>query len=80
VSLHEILEQIEDLDGRRPEIRFAEERAGDQRYYVADTARFRGATGGWRPLVPAPEGVERLYRWLAERRAPSRTRLRAVAR
>ena len=79
VSLHEVLEQIADLDGRQPETTFAEERAGDQRYYVADTSRFREATG-WRPLVSAEDGVERLYRWLAGRRPPVRARLRAVAR
>jgi len=79
VSLHEILDRIADLTGTAPEISFAEERPGDQRYYVADTGRFRGVTG-WRPLVAAPDGVERLVRWLADRRAPSATRLRAVAR
>src|SRR5215212_7664436 len=79
VSLHEVLEQIADLDGRQPETTFAEERASDQRYYVADTSRFRKATG-WRPRVSAQDGVERLYRWLAWRRTPVRARLRAVAR
>ena len=79
VSLHEVLEQIADLDGRQPKTTFAEERAGDQRYYVADTSRFRAATG-WRPRVSAEDGVERLYRWLAARRRPVRGRLPAVAR
>ena len=79
VSLHEVIEQIGELAGSPPEVGFAAERPGDQRYYVADTRRFRGVTG-WRPLVAAPDGVERLFRWLADRRAPTATRLRAVAR
>jgi CDP-paratose 2-epimerase len=79
VSLHEVIEQISDLHGRAPDVRFAEERQGDQRYYVADTRRFRAATD-WRPVVSAQDGVERLYRWLADRRAPLGERLRAVAR
>jgi CDP-paratose 2-epimerase len=80
VSLHEVLEQIGDLHGCSPDVRFAEERPGDQRYYVADAGRFRAATG-WHPLVAASDGIERLYRWLAARRRPVRTRarLRAVA-
>jgi CDP-paratose 2-epimerase len=79
VSLREALALIAELHGGAPAVRFAEERAGDQRYYVADTSRFRSATG-WRPTVTAADGIERLYRWLAERRAPARTALRAVAR
>jgi CDP-paratose 2-epimerase len=45
-------------------IEHAEERPGDQRYYVADTTRFREVTG-WTPLVDAHDGVERLLRVLA---------------
>jgi CDP-paratose 2-epimerase len=44
-------------------VSYAEERPGDQRYYVADTRRFREATG-WSPLVDAAEGIERLLHWL----------------
>jgi CDP-paratose 2-epimerase len=78
VSLLEVLELIGELTGREPELRSAEERAGDQRYYVADSSRFRAATG-WSPLVGAGEGIERLVRWLEGNRAAPR-RLQAVAR
>jgi CDP-paratose 2-epimerase len=76
VSLLEIVELIGELRRRGPRLVFAEERAGDQRYYVADTARFREATG-WRPRVGVTEGIERLHRWLTEGRVG--TELRAVA-
>jgi len=77
VSLLEVLDVIGELHGRPPRLAFAEERAGDQRYYVADTRRFERATG-WKPLVAAREGIEQLVRWLAaEQPAP---RLEAVAR
>jgi CDP-paratose 2-epimerase len=79
VSLHEVLDLIGELRGHTPNTSFAEERAGDQRYYVADTTRFRRATG-WRPLVSAQDGVERLVRWVADRRPAARPQLRAVAR
>jgi CDP-paratose 2-epimerase len=45
------------------DVAHAEERTGDQRYYVADTGRFRAATG-WSPLVDVQDGVERLMQWL----------------
>jgi CDP-paratose 2-epimerase len=79
VSLLEVLEQLADLHGALPQVELSEERKGDQRYYVADTGRFRGATG-WRPRVHVTDGIERLYRWLADQRTPVRRPLRAVAR
>jgi CDP-paratose 2-epimerase len=77
VSLLEIVEVLEAL-GARVTVRHAPERPGDQRYYVADTSRFTAATG-WRPEVAAQEGVELMFRWLADERTPRRERLRAVA-
>ncbi|HEX2539522.1 MAG TPA: NAD-dependent epimerase/dehydratase family protein [Caldimonas sp.] len=67
ISLLDLLDRIEALDGRRPEISFEDWRTGDQRYYVSDTRRFQHATG-WKPRVSAAEGTERLYRWLRELR------------
>jgi CDP-paratose 2-epimerase len=78
VSLIDVLEELEELNRRTPEVHFAEERTGDQRYYVADTRRFRAATG-WRPRVQVSDGIERLNRWLADQRVAVRS-LRAVAR
>jgi len=64
ISLLELLDLIEDLGCPRPDVTFAPERAGDQRWYVADTARLRAATG-WRPAVDVETGVGELQRWLA---------------
>jgi CDP-paratose 2-epimerase len=77
ISLLEVLELLGSL-GSPTSVRYADERAGDQRYYVADTSRFAGATG-WRPQVDAATGIERLHRWLADERATDLGRLRAVA-
>jgi CDP-paratose 2-epimerase len=63
LSLLELLSAIELLLGRRPFVRFAGWRRGDQRYYVSDTARF-SAGGRWTSRVHPHEGLERLYRWL----------------
>jgi CDP-paratose 2-epimerase len=76
VSLLDVVDLLAQL-GTPPEVRHAEERPGDQRYYVADTSRFAAATG-WRPRVEAREGIERLHRWLAEDRIGQRPRV-AVA-
>jgi CDP-paratose 2-epimerase len=63
ISLIDLLEMIEQLNGGRPSVSFESWRTGDQRYYVSDTKTFRNATG-WAPAVGARVGVRRLYDWL----------------
>jgi CDP-paratose 2-epimerase len=67
ISLLELLDLIERLQGERPATHLHEWRPGDQRYYVSDTRKFKAATG-WAPKVTARAGIERLFRWLAESR------------
>ncbi|MDQ3850874.1 MAG: NAD-dependent epimerase/dehydratase family protein [Actinomycetota bacterium] len=67
VSLREVLDAMGHLDGHPPEVEFADWRPGDQRYYVSDTSAFTAVTG-WRPRVPALEGLARLHAWLGARR------------
>jgi CDP-paratose 2-epimerase len=59
VSVCEVLERMNARDVAHEEVR-----VGDQRYYVADTERFRAATG-WTPLVDVEDGIDRLVQWLA---------------
>jgi CDP-paratose 2-epimerase len=68
LSLLELLDLIERLEGRRPQVRFEGWREGDQRYYVSNTTAFHGATG-WRSRVGVGPGVETLHGWLREQRA-----------
>jgi len=77
VSLLEVVTSLAGL-GSPTGVTYAEERPGDQRYYVADTRRFAEATG-WRAEVDAEEGIEHLYGWLADERLPRREQPRAVA-
>jgi CDP-paratose 2-epimerase len=70
LSLFELLDMIEQLRGRRPEVRFEPWREGDQRYYVSDTGAFAAATG-WRPRISPRAGVEALHGWLVDRGAAS---------
>jgi CDP-paratose 2-epimerase len=78
ISLLELLDLIEELRGVRPEIELAEERPGDQRWYVSDTSRLRAATG-WSPVVGAADGIEQLHRWLAGARSRAAGLARSAA-
>jgi CDP-paratose 2-epimerase len=65
ISLRQLLAHIEELLGRRVEARYADWRAGDQRYYVSDTRRAAEALHLRAPR-PWQEGVKALALWLAE--------------
>ncbi len=67
VSLRQLLGHIGALTGRPVDLEFADWRAGDQRYFVADMRAAAGALGlgprvGWR------HGVTRLAHWLVGER------------
>lgn len=67
ISLVELMETIGAISGSKPKLRWEQWRPGDQRYYVSDTRKFKGATG-WAPKVNVRQGVEKLYKWLLESR------------
>jgi CDP-paratose 2-epimerase len=76
LSLLQVLDLIEQVDERRPEVAVADERAGDQRWYVSDTSRLRHETG-WRPRVAVRDGIGSLYAWLLTTRAAAPAPVRA---
>jgi CDP-paratose 2-epimerase len=63
VSLIQLVDMIERLEGRRPDVSFDAWRVGDQQYYVSDTRGFAAATG-WAPKVTPLDGVGLLHDWL----------------
>jgi CDP-paratose 2-epimerase len=71
VSLRQLLRHIESLVGHPLELSFSDWRAGDQRYYVADTRRAAAELD-----LPAPmhwrDGIDDLARWLTEERGLDR--------
>ena len=77
VSLRQILREIEQLMGRRVEVRFSDWRAGDQRYYVSDTRQVQKALG-LKPALDWRRGVARLARWLERERNSGRAKLEAA--
>jgi CDP-paratose 2-epimerase len=67
ISLRVLLSHIGDLIGREVDVSFSDWRAGDQRYFVADT-RAAEAALGLSPKVAWRDGVAHLARWLATER------------
>src|SRR5262245_56558317 len=60
---HDLAPILEELSGRRPEVRFSEWRPGDQRCYVSDI-RKAGRDLGWRPQIDMRTGISRLWEWV----------------
>ena len=75
VSLQQLLRHVESLIGKRLDIKFSDWRAGDQRYFVADTRLIR-ETFELADPIDWREGVADLLRWLREE-APASGALRA---
>jgi CDP-paratose 2-epimerase len=67
VTLLQVLTEIGEISGRAPDLRFADWRPGDQRYFVADTSRIRAALG-LGPAVDWRDGLRRLAAWIAGER------------
>jgi CDP-paratose 2-epimerase len=67
VSLRTLLSHVGALLGRELAISFESWRAGDQRYFVADTSAARSMLK-LAPKLPWRQGVERLAHWLAGER------------
>ena len=67
VSLRTLLAEIGGMTERPVPIRYDQERAGDQLYFVADT-RAIGAALGWRARIPWREGIRDLAGWLQAHR------------
>jgi CDP-paratose 2-epimerase len=65
ISLLALIDLIEKLQGKRPAYEFQDWRAGDQRYYVSNTQKFRSITG-WCPKNDPAVGTQKLYEWLRD--------------
>jgi nucleoside-diphosphate-sugar epimerase len=61
-SVWEILQRLEALVGRRPEVRREPARQGDQRYTFADTGKLQRHVG-WQPRVTLDAGLAEQVRW-----------------
>ena len=65
ISLIDLINIIETLNGEKIDLSFGDWRPGDQKYYVSDTRKFQQATG-WYPQTNYQKGIENLYEWVME--------------
>lgn len=61
-NLLEVIDQIGELTGKRPQYSFAGWREGDQEYYVSDVAKARDQLG-WEPRIAFDHGLRDLIAW-----------------
>ncbi len=65
VTVWEVLRKLEEITGRRAQVRQGPARAGDQRYTCADTGKLQRHLG-WAPRMPLDEGLARQVAWHRE--------------
>jgi CDP-paratose 2-epimerase len=78
ISLLECISLMEDLLGRKVEVRFENERFGDLRYFVTNYNRFHRATG-WEPRTMPREGIASLIQWISSNHHLFSTEMAAAA-
>lgn len=67
ISLLECIDILEEVNGKRPEVKFAPGRHGDLRYFICDINKARKELG-WSPKIMPGDGIERLVTWIKENR------------
>lgn len=63
ISLLECVGLIGEIIGKKPEVRFEDERLGDLLYFICDSSKAERELK-WKPQVPPKEGVARLIDWI----------------
>jgi CDP-paratose 2-epimerase len=61
-NLLEVIDQIGELTGKKPQFSFADWREGDQAYYVSDNTKAREQLG-WEPKIDFDRGLRDLIAW-----------------
>jgi CDP-paratose 2-epimerase len=65
LSLRELLQHIERMEGRAPKASYHDWRPGDQPWYVSNTSAISRALG-WRAEIDVETGLRSLHEWLAQ--------------
>jgi len=65
ISLLECIDILEEINGVRPEVKFAPDRHGDLRYFVCDVSKAERNLN-WRPKVMTREGIRHLVNWIRD--------------
>jgi CDP-paratose 2-epimerase len=61
-NLLEVIDQMGELTGKKPQFKFADWREGDQSFYVSDVTKAREQLG-WEPKVDFERGLRDLIAW-----------------
>ncbi len=63
ISLIESIDVIAEILGKKPEVRFEEDRFGDLRYFICDIKK-ANKNLKWTPEIPPNEGLNKLIEWI----------------
>ena len=61
-NLLEVIDQVGELTGKKPQFTFADWREGDQAYYVSDTSKAKQQLA-WEPKIDFDRGLRDLIAW-----------------
>lgn len=67
ISLLECIDILEEINGKRPNVKFGPDRHGDLRYFICNIDKANKELG-WAPRVMPQEGIARLIDWIKENR------------
>ncbi len=65
ISLIEFLEELEQLTGKKPKVKFSDWRPSDQKVYITDTSKLQ-KTLNWKIKTSVKEGIGVLTDWVKE--------------
>jgi len=65
ISLLECIDILEEILGKRTEVKFEADRHGDLRYFICDIAKAKKNLN-WEPLVMPREGIGKLMDWIQQ--------------
>lgn len=67
ISLLECIDLIGEINGKKPEVKFAPDRYADLRYFICDISKAKKELE-WEPKILPNEGVEKLINWIKDNR------------
>jgi CDP-paratose 2-epimerase len=67
ISLLELVSDIEELNGKKINLKFVDWRPGDQKIYISDVSKAKKVLG-WEPKTNTNNGIKKLFDWLKYRK------------
>jgi len=67
ISLLNSIDILEEINGKRPEVKFGPDRHGDLRYFICDIRKAQKELN-WSPKIMPRDGIEMLVNWIKDNR------------